>query len=742
MAIEPRLYPVIMCGGSGTRLWPASRPSRPKQFLPLVASDSLFSATVRRVASSQLLERVVVVTGSAHASSVLRELDRLGIEADVLLEPMARDSGPAVAVAAHWIARRDPAGVAVILASDHHIPDTVGFRSSVEHAARAAESTGRIVTLGIKPATPSSAYGYIQPGALIEGGVRDVLAFVEKPQPKLAERYVADGYLWNSGNFIAPAGVLIEEIERFAPDIMASAAAGLAGASPRGGAVLLGKEFETAPKRSFDFAVMEHTRKAAVLSLDLAWSDLGAWDAVHASRDADDDGNSTVGTVVARNASGNLLQAAPGILLAVTGVSGLAVIAEQDAVLVTPLDRAQEVKDLRDRFDADRLSQADIPPPPPATLAQAAHEMQTWLFGAALPAWTTFGIDHSRGVMIDQLDQGGRCDPVNRRMRVQPRQAYAFARAKTLGWPGPSDYVVQVALQSLTRDFRRHDGLYRTLLQHDDSILDDNPVLYDQAFALLALAHTNGLKPDPEDEALVLLDRIQTTWLMANGGFRESGDLYLSNPLMHLFEATLAWTEVGQSSRWAELADTLAGLALTRLMDPASGFIGEHYGADWQIASGQEGARIEPGHQFEWAWLLVRYGRLRDHKAAVLAAERLYEAGLAGVDIARGVAVDAIDRDGRLLALTARLWPQTEWLKAALILLEEAEDPARKAIYLRDALNAVRAVKYYIPEHLRGLWYDRMAPSGQLEPGPSPASTLYHLVEAITQLVATAKTVP
>ncbi|RZJ74996.1 MAG: mannose-1-phosphate guanylyltransferase, partial [Brevundimonas sp.] len=208
------LYPVIMCGGAGTRLWPASRPSRPKQFIPLSGNRSLFQETALRVAPlADDGGRLIVVGGRAHRQAILDQLAEIGIEAQVLLEPEPRDSAAAMAAAAAWTAAHDAAGVNVFVASDHHIPDHEGFRAAVTRGA-AASADGRIVTLGVRTTEPSSAYGYIAP----EGtDLSPVAAFVEKPDRAAAERYIADGYLWNSGNFIARADVLLSELQAEAP---------------------------------------------------------------------------------------------------------------------------------------------------------------------------------------------------------------------------------------------------------------------------------------------------------------------------------------------------------------------------------------------------------------------------------------------------------------------------------------------------------------------------------------------
>lgn len=330
-----RNYPVILCGGAGTRLWPASRPDRPKPFLELTGSLSLFQLAVRRVLP--LVEdggRLLVVGGEGHAPLIAEQLAALGAEATVLLEPEGRDSGPAVAAAAAWVEAQDPDGRVMILASDHHIPDEAGYRQALLTAADAADD-GRIVTLGVAPTQPSSAYGYIR----AEGpGLSPVATFIEKPDTMQAQQLIMEGCLWNSGAFIATARTLKAEILDHAPDIWRA----VDGAVPAEGG-RLGDGFLSAPKLSFDYAVMEKTARASVLPLSLAWSDLGAWDAVAAVSQGE-------GTPhLAHDSAGCWVRAPDGVTVATLGVSGLAVIVEPDAVLVCDLSRAQDVKRLIQR---------------------------------------------------------------------------------------------------------------------------------------------------------------------------------------------------------------------------------------------------------------------------------------------------------------------------------------------------------------------------------------------------------
>src|SRR6516225_2218517 len=212
--MDRRIIPLIMCGGAGTRLWPASREVRPKQFLPLFGARSTFQDTLKRVSDATLFERPIVITNAAYRFMVLEQLAEIDIEADVLLEPMRRDSGPAIAAGAAFAQVRDKDAVVLALAADHVVGDTPAFIAACRQGLVAAE-VGRIVTFGIKPERAATEYGYISPGEGVAGEVRTVQKFVEKPDQAKASEYIKAGYLWNSGNFMFRASVLLDEYRKF-----------------------------------------------------------------------------------------------------------------------------------------------------------------------------------------------------------------------------------------------------------------------------------------------------------------------------------------------------------------------------------------------------------------------------------------------------------------------------------------------------------------------------------------------
>ena len=274
----PLCIPVIMCGGAGTRVWPESRETLPKQFIPLVGERSTFQRLVSLLDDAAVFDTPIVITNRDYRFLVAEQLSELGMTATIVLEPERRDSGPAVGVAAALAAQQGPDTIVAMFAADHIYEKPEAFLDSAKAAAETA-AKGYIVSFGIKPSHPATNFGYIRPGAQIEGTrCVKVDAFVEKPDTETANRYIAEGYLWNSGNFVFPAELMRSEIARFEPEMAAAVDEAVAKAKPDLNFIVLDDaSFARATKKSIDYAVMERTDRAAVLPADMGWSDLGTW---------------------------------------------------------------------------------------------------------------------------------------------------------------------------------------------------------------------------------------------------------------------------------------------------------------------------------------------------------------------------------------------------------------------------------------------------------------------------------
>lgn len=332
--MSERIIPLIMCGGAGTRLWPASREGRPKQFLQLFGPRSTFQETLLRVSDPALFERPVIVTNNAYRFMVLEQLAAMEVAADVLLEPARRDSGPAIAAGAAFALTRDENAVVLALAADHVVRDTDAFVEACRKAQPIA-GAGRIVTFGVQPERPATEYGYIRPGTEISGGVSAVAAFVEKPDAVTAAGYVEDGYLWNSGNFMFSARMLLDEYAGVDADSVGAVSDAVKKAGRDLGFVLLDPDsFSKAKAISIDYAVMEKTKQGAVVPVSCGWSDVGSWHAVWELSAKDDHGNAAQGAAVFEGAS-NCNVSTDKALVALEGVEDLVVVATQDAVLVS-----------------------------------------------------------------------------------------------------------------------------------------------------------------------------------------------------------------------------------------------------------------------------------------------------------------------------------------------------------------------------------------------------------------------
>lgn len=379
-------------------------------------------------------------------------------------------------------------------------------------------------------------------------------------------------------------------------------------------------------------------------------------------------------------------------------------------------------------------------------LESAAAKARDWIVNTAAPLWWERGLDPSGG-FVERIGLGGDALRETRRVRVSARQVYAFAVAARLGWSGPVERAMAQGLAFLRGPGSTGSGGIAARIAVDGTILDAGPDLYDQAFWMLALAEAQRISGDPdlEAEALRALDLIERDLRHPVVGYEERRPRHLplrANPHMHLLEVAIAWMSVGTSPRWRGLGRKVVAMCRDRFRDPETGALLEVFDGDWQPLPGADGDSVEPGHLFEWTWLLWRWQALSGEPTAAMALRFAEIARRHGVDRDRNVAVDEIGRDFRIKRATARAWPQTERLKAGIACRDwAAPGSAARSEAEAEILSAWAAIERYLDVAVPGLWRDRMREDGRFVEEPAPASTFYHFACAAAELAAAAELV-
>ncbi len=357
--IDTSVTPVILCGGAGTRLWPVSREKMPKHLVPLIGSMTTFQQVLDRVSGNELFAAPIIVTNSEFRFVIAEQMRARGVKATIILEPQRRDSAAAIAAASEFAIKHDRDAMLLVVAADHLIPDTDAFVSACRSALSAA-AAGAIVTFGVEPTCPATSYGYISAKPAINGhSVREVAAFVEKPDAATAAGYVRDGYLWNSGNFMFRADVMLRELARFEPAIRTAAKLAVEHMTSDLDFFRLAEApFAQAPRKSIDYAVMERTDHAAVLPVNFRWSDIGSWKSVWDVQEHDAVGNVIEGPAEVVGTTNSLIRSEESVLTTVVGLDDVIVVATGDAVLVVAKREAERVKDLVEQLKARNRNEA------------------------------------------------------------------------------------------------------------------------------------------------------------------------------------------------------------------------------------------------------------------------------------------------------------------------------------------------------------------------------------------------
>lgn len=717
------IHPVILCGGSGTRLWPLSTPKRPKQFLALTSPKTMIEETAARFQASQSgsldFAETLVIGSKQHADL----LDLTLSSAQKVLEPFGRNSAPAVAAACLALNEDD---LIIILPADHDIQDVSAFHAAIETAAAAAMQ-GAIVTFGIEPSHPATGYGYIRAALGESGQALNVEAFVEKPDLETAKSYLEQGsYFWNAGIFLFQAKTMLEALRTHAPDVLTGTEASMT-ATEGLTSLLDPTAFAETPSISIDYAVMEHASNVKTVPVNMGWSDVGGYRALHELMTAKTSDNYTSGPVVAQNATGNYIRS-EGPAIAVNGVSNLVIIATGDEVMITPLNDDGAAKGLGQTVQAKRHSLGLSP--------ELIERVRTWLW-TTLDVWSNVGWDATRGGFVEQLHMDGTPDAdADRRTRVQARQVFSFCKAIEMGWPGVdrARTLIENGLDYIDTRLRHPEGGFVHRIKADGTVIDDRRDLYDHAFFILAGAAAYraidselGLKI--ANDAIAYIDRELKDH--DHGGWFESSERELprrANPHMHMLEAMLEYHAATGSEAALDRAAEIVRLFETKFFNPATDVMAEFFEQDWSLREPEDQVVWEPGHHYEWATLLYMYEQVTGHDSASWRRRLIVRADHVRGNTKSGFVTNSLTAGNIQTDSNSRLWHQLERLRALNLHQEQMQRPS--AGYFIESI-----FEHYLDVGPRGGWIDEIGGDGQSVAKAVPASMLYHGITAFHGLV-------
>lgn len=732
----PLIATFVLSGGIGSRLWPLSRGDNPKQFHGTTTAESMLRCTVGRLRSrGRGWTPVHLIASDRHSERIRDDLAGTDLGGGrLILEPAGRNTAVAVAIATLTTLRAFDDSLVLVVPSDHVISTDAEFWQTVDDGLAAA-TAGRIVVFGITPTRAETGFGYIEARAAADGGVdvMDVARFVEKPDSTTAGRYLeAGGFYWNAGIFLFRAGAMRDAFLAHQPALWRQAETAFARAVQDGtGLHLPARHYADIPSLSFDRAIMERVRSAAMVPARFRWSDAGSWQSLLEIGGRDGDGNVVIGDVVALDCRNSYLRS-EGRLLSAIGLSDMVVISTPDATVVAPVAKSQKVGEMVDQLDRRGRIETRFTPADDNTRRAGAgrDRVRQWLIREALPLWTRAGVDRVHGGFFEALTLGAEPVRKHKRMRTMARQIYAFAVAAERGWSDEAGAIVAHGVDFIARKGRSAAGGWMRTLNWDGTVADGTEDAYDTACVLLALAHAhrrgNALAAALGEQTFAFLDRHLRDDRLS--GFLETsrgGGPRRSNPHMHLLEAFLAWYDATGEGVHLERAEQIVELFKRRFFDGGTWTVGEYFDVDWRPAAGEVGQHTEPGHHFEWSALLMAVEARTARTDLRVLARRLYASALAGgFNRTTGLAYASVSRSGKPLETMSRSWPQAEAIKAAIALARVDGPDMTPEIEARVA----RLFRWHIDAAPSGLWIDRVDERGIPRAEEVPASIFYHLV--------------
>lgn len=733
------ITPIILCGGSGSRLWPLSRALAPKQFHNLTCTKTMLVSTLDRVSNRKEMELFAParVVGASKFAGEISEQCRISKAevGSIILEPLMRDTSAAIAAAIADLSDSDPNKIILVLPSDHHVSDVDGFANIMRTAAESVEESGGIMTIGIQPTRPETQFGYIERGKG-EGPVYEIIAFREKPDEETAKKFLASGsFFWNGGIFMFKVSDMVAEFKRQQAGIWKHTKKAFEMGKTVGNLLYLdGYHFSQCDKVSIDFGIMENANTIRTTVADFDWSDVGSWNQLHEVTDQDANNNVLIGDVITHEVHNSYIRAHDRPV-AVAGLDDIVVVSQPDALMIVHREKSYLVKDLHKKI-------ADTNWPPKTMNGSGkqipyVQELSDWLFGNSLSYWAKHGFDYSLGGAHEALDYDGSVvDQGKKRLRVIPRQIYCYAKALELGWnEAECQKIVNHCAHTLTSTGWHKDGGFIHLYNLDGTVQDDTRDMYDQCFVLLGFATMwkatkSPLAKEWGEKTLLFMDE-QMADPVYGGYFEtpEKSGRRRANPHMHFFEAMITWYQATEDKTYLDRAAKIVELFKTKFFDYDNWRLHEMFDATWKpLEDGTN--KVEPGHQYEWVWLLLNYAKLSDDNSVKEYARKLYATALSfGHHPKTDGVAQFVEADGSDLSPIARTWCQTEALKAS-IAMEQAgmNHDGNLQIRMLDQLY-----NRYLTTSCEGGWYDAINSDGQIVSTDMPSSTFYHIFCAIVE---------